>query len=165
MSRFNCSLGLPTHGLLSQLLLLFTLSSVVNSGGILASYQAYNQFFTTFASRVGVRTLIYHVVILVLRRRDPHIFENIFNILALFILCVMWFGGAAWWYFSDADIWGYKTCRGCPGWERLRTYGGWPAALEAVVLGACMVLCVRNRMQKGTGPERSNVEENELLSK
>ncbi|KAF8608849.1 hypothetical protein BDV93DRAFT_518895 [Ceratobasidium sp. AG-I] len=56
-------------------------------------------------------------------------------------------------------------CRGCAGWERLKACGGLLAVLEAIVLGACMVLCVRSRIRKGTGAERSNAEENELSSK
>ncbi|KAG8726298.1 hypothetical protein FRC12_023531, partial [Ceratobasidium sp. 428] len=140
--------NLHRHDLLAKLLALFAVSSIISLAGIAASRLAYKDFFTTFVSRIGIRTILYHLIVLHFRQRDPHVFENIFNIATLLVLCVIWVGGGIWSFFYEADIWGHKTCKGCPGWELLRKQGDWAVALESIVLGACLVLCIQSRIKK-----------------
>ncbi|KAG8708719.1 hypothetical protein FRC08_018751 [Ceratobasidium sp. 394] len=141
--------NLHRQDLLVKLLILFTVSSAISLSGVLASHRAYNDPFTTFIARLGIRTFLYHLGVLYVRlREDPHIFEHFCNIGILTVLCIIWVGGGIWSFYYGADLWGYKACRGCPGWELLRERGDWLVALESVVLVTCLVLCVQHRIRK-----------------
>jgi hypothetical protein len=79
---------------LAQMLILFAVSSTINLCGIVASYLSYGGPFVTFNSRLGMRTLLCHLSIIMIRVRDPYIFEHVCNIGILVTLCVSWTGAA-----------------------------------------------------------------------
>jgi hypothetical protein len=142
--------------ILSKLLILFAFSSTVSAIGIFCSYYTYRRLFATFAARLGVRTLGYHLAVLLLRWRDARVLEHGLNILALVALSSVWFGGTVWSLYFGADIWGYKLCAGCWSWRLLGPYGGLVAAAEGVALATCAALCMKNR---ATGSENRSMSD------
>ncbi|CAE6453807.1 unnamed protein product [Rhizoctonia solani] len=133
------------HSLLLYTIILFAVSSVIAMFGIAGAWYPYRDALSTFSSRLGVRTLFYHVIILFLRSRDPNILEHGLNIIASMALSAIWIGGAIWTQFFGADIWGYTFCVGCRGWDSSRLYGGTVAAAEAIILGMSAALFIWNR--------------------
>ncbi|CAE6513626.1 unnamed protein product [Rhizoctonia solani] len=138
------------HSLLSYTTFLFAVSSIIAAFGVIGSLYFYSNALTTFSSRLGARTLFYHFTILLLRSRDPNVLEHSLNIIALMALSAVWIGGAIWAQFSEADIWGYKFCVGCQGWDNLRLYGGLIAAAEGVILGMSAALFIRSRATRSS---------------
>ncbi|KAH7339696.1 hypothetical protein B0J17DRAFT_716697 [Rhizoctonia solani] len=122
------------HSLLHHTIILFAISSAIAAVGVMGAWYSYGNALTTFSSRLGARTLFYHLTILLLRTRDPNVLEHGLNIITSMALGAVWIGGAIWSLFFGADIWGYKFCAGCRRWDILESYGGLIAAAEGVVL-------------------------------
>ncbi|KAJ1304660.1 hypothetical protein OPQ81_005799 [Rhizoctonia solani] len=133
------------HSLLFYTIILFAISSTIAAFGVIGAWYSYRNALSTFSSRLGARTLFYHFTILILRSRDPHVLEHSLNIIASAGLSAVWIGGAVWSQFFAADIWGYKFCVGCWGWDILRLYGGFVAAAEGIILGTSAALFIRGR--------------------
>jgi hypothetical protein len=143
--------------LLSYTMVLFACSSIIAMLGVVSSWHVYRSIFATFASRLGIRTLSYHLIVILVRFRNPETLEHILNIVASITLSAIWIGGAIWTQLSTADIWGYKLCVGCRGWDVLELHGGIIAGVEAVILATSGALFIRSRIgQSGSRESRGN---------
>ncbi|KAL5631364.1 hypothetical protein ACGC1H_007025 [Rhizoctonia solani] len=154
MSKFSCMYALlpkpERYSLLFYTTFLFAVSSIIAAFGVTGAWYFYSNALTTFSSRLGARTLFYHFTILLLRSRDPNVLEHGLNIITSMALGAVWIGGAIWSQFFGADIWGYKFCVGCQGWDNLRLYGGFIAAAEGVILGTSAALFIWSRATRSS---------------
>ncbi|ELU42617.1 hypothetical protein AG1IA_03336 [Rhizoctonia solani AG-1 IA] len=128
------------------------------SFGVAGSWYIYRSIFATFSSRLGARTLLYHLAVILLRLRNPKILEHVLNIIASIALSFIWIGGAVWSQWFDADIWGYKLCVGCQGWGILKFHGGILAGIEATILAMSATLFIRSRVADFSSREPSRDE-------
>lgn len=132
------------YTLLASLLALFSVSSTVSVIGIFGPLYMYGSP-STFAAGIGLRTLGHHMMILFLRWHDIGVLQHGLNITTQIAVSVVWFGGAIWSQYFEADIWGYKLCAGCHSWMLLGKFGGLIAAVESAMLIICAVLCIQLR--------------------
>ncbi|CAE6417251.1 unnamed protein product [Rhizoctonia solani] len=151
------------HSLLPYTMALFACSSTIAMLGVVGAWYTYRSTFTTFSSRLGARTLFYHLVIVLLRFRNPEILEHILNIIASITLSAVWIGGAIWSQFFAADIWGYRLCVGCRGWDVLELHGGIIAGVEAIILAASATLFVQSRVAGSSHRELWENERHEVV--